>query len=98
MKEENRIKQLSLDRIACQKILIAMGDADRLHLILEMMKMGNCSVIRVGEITKHTNLSRPAVFHHFQILKDAGIIKVRKEGTKNFYYFDADKNALDLLI
>lgn len=55
-----------------------------------MMQMGDCSGVRVGEITERTHLSRPAVSHHLQILKDAGILKVRKEATKNFYYFDPD--------
>lgn len=44
------------------------------------------------------NLSRPAVSHHLQILKQAGILKVRKEGTMNFYYFDADMVAFEKLI
>ena len=54
--------------------------------------------VRVGDITKKTNLSRPAVSHHLQIMKDAGIVKVRKEGTKNYYYFDADMESFNRLI
>jgi len=42
----------------------------------------------VGEITKQTHLSRPAVSHHLKILRDAGVILMRKEGTKNFYYIN----------
>lgn len=60
--------------------------------------MGKCSGVRVGEIAEKTNLSRPAVSHHLQILKDAGIVRVRKEGTKNFYYFDAEMEELQHLI
>ena len=45
----------------------------------------------VGEIAEKTHLTRPSVSHHLQILKDAGIINVRKEGTKNFYYISADE-------
>ncbi|WP_342543881.1 metalloregulator ArsR/SmtB family transcription factor [Lysinibacillus sp. FSL K6-4013] len=44
--------------------------------------------MRVGEITEQTHLSRPAVSHHLKILRDAGVILMRKEGTKNFYYID----------
>lgn len=36
--------------------------------------------------------------HHLQILKDAGILKIRKEATKNYYYFDPDMNSFDRLI
>lgn len=82
----------------CQKVLIALGDENRQHLILEMMKMENCYGARVGDITERSHLSRPAVSHHLQILKDAGILKVRREGTKNYYYFDPDTKSFDRLI
>ena len=42
--------------------------------------------------------SRPAVSHHLQIMKDAGIVKVRKEGTKNYYYFDPEMEAFEQLV
>ena len=34
-------------------------------------------------------MSHSAVSHHLQILKEAGIVSVRREGTRNYYYFDA---------
>lgn len=98
MYEKADIEKLAEDFQNCQKILIALGDENRQHLILEMMKMGNCSCARVGDITERTNLSRPAVSHHLQILKNAGILKVRKEATKNYYYFDPDTKSFDCLI
>ena len=82
----------------CQKLLTAMGDENRQHLLIEMMQIEDCRGVRVGEITKRTNLSRPAVSHHLQILKDAGLIDMRKEGTKNFYYFDSDMKSMKKLI
>ncbi len=42
--------------------------------------------MNVKEITEQTRLSRPAVSHHLKILKDAGLIDVRQEGTANYYY------------
>lgn len=92
------IKKLAGEFTACQKILLALGDENRQHLILEMMQMGECDGVRVGAITNKTNLSRPAVSHHLQILKDAGIIKMRREGTRNYYYFDADTEAMNQLL
>lgn len=91
-----------IDRLAdefgqCRKILAALGDENRQHMILEMMKMGNCSGVRVNEITEKTHLSRPAVSHHLQILRDAGILKMRRESTKNYYYFDPDMKSFELL-
>ena len=69
--------------------LAAMGDETRQHIILEMMRM-DYNGSRVPDITARTNLSRPAVSHHLQILKDAGIVKMRREGTMTFYYLDPD--------
>lgn len=57
---------------SCSKILTAIGDETRQHLILEMLKMGNCRGLRVCEVTEKTSLSRPAVSHHLQILKMPG--------------------------
>lgn len=97
MHTKNDIENLARDFKRCQKILTAMGDTTRQHMILEMMKMNNCFGVRVNEITASTNLSRPAVSHHLQILKDAGILKMRREGTKNYYYFDPDMESFELL-
>lgn len=82
----------------CSKTLTAIGDETRQHIILEMLKIGKCEGLRVGEITEKTNLSRPAVSHHLRIMKDAGIVKVRKEGTKNYYYFAPETESLEQLI
>lgn len=46
------IEKLAEDFKNCQKVLAALGDENRQHLILEMMKMGKCSGVRVGDITK----------------------------------------------
>lgn len=94
----NQITKLAEEFRSCAKILTVLGDETRQHLILEMMKMGNCSGVRVGEITSKTHLSRPAVSHHLQIMKDAGIINMRKEGTKNYYYFDSEMASFQHLI
>lgn len=92
------VDRLTADFTACTKILTAIGNETRLYLIIEMMKLGNCNGVRVCEITEKTNLSRPAVSHHLQIMKNAGIIQLRKEGTKNYYYFDPEMASLEKLI
>lgn len=81
-----------------QKLLTAIGDETRQHIILEMIKMDRCQGVRVGEITAQTNLSRPAVSHHLKILKEAQIITMRREGTKNFYHFNPNTAAFRQLI
>lgn len=98
METYEKVHALADGFASCAKMLTAIGDETRQHLILEMLKMGDCTGVRVGEITETTNLSRPAVSHHLQIMKDAGIVKVRKEGTKNYYYFDPEMEAFERLI
>lgn len=58
------INQLAGEFEQCREILLALGDENRQHLILEMMRMRDCGGARVGAITEQTNLSRPAVSHH----------------------------------
>lgn len=85
----DEIENLAMNFEACQKTLTAIGDETRQHIILEMIRM-DYNGSRVPEITARTNLSRPAVSHHLQILKDAGIVKMRKEGRMTYYYLDPD--------
>lgn len=98
MDVHRQLAALADDFSACSQMLAAIGDETRQHLILEMMRIGNCSGVRVCEITERTNLSRPAVSHHLQIMKHAGIVKMRKEGTKNYYYFDPEMESFERLI
>ena len=98
MNMEQEISTLAEEIKGTQKILTALGDEMRQHLILVMMQSGECNGMRVNDIADKTRLSRPAVSHHLQILKDAGIVKMRREGTRNYYYFDADMEAFDRLI
>ena len=55
------IRLLAKEFESCQKVLLALGDENRQHLILEMMRMEQCGGVRVGSITEKTHLSRPAV-------------------------------------
>ena len=95
---QEEVRQLAEEFANCRKLLQALGDENRKYLILEMLKFNQCGGVRVGAITEKTHLSRPAVSHHLRILKDAGLLKVRREGTKNYYYFDADAEAMEALL
>jgi len=92
------ISQLAKEFESCRQVLLALGDENRQHIILEMMQMEDCGGVRVGEIAEKTHLSRSAVSHHIQVLKAAGILKTRREGTKNYYYFDVDTEAMGQLM
>lgn len=91
------VMRLEKEFKACHKVLTAIGDETRQHLICVMLK-SECGGHRVIDIAEHTNLSRPAVSHHMQILKDAGIMKSRKEGTCIYYYLDPEASQIDALL
>lgn len=87
--EKSTVDKVREDFINSRKVLVAIGDETRQHIILALME-APCNVgMRVGEITLRTHLSRPAVSHHLKILKDANVVSMRKEGTMNFYYINA---------
>ena len=91
------IERLKAEFKACSKIMTALGDETRQHLLLIMIS-GQCGGSRVVDIAAKTNLSRPAVSHQMQVLKEAGIVKSRKEGTYVFYYLEPDLGDIDNMI
>lgn len=74
----------------CRNAFTAIGDETR-QLILLVLLESDLSGIRVGEIAEKTHLTRPSVSHHLKILKEAGIVAMRREGTKNYYYVSTDE-------
>lgn len=44
----------------------------------------------VGEIARGLPVSRPAVSQHLQVLHAAGLVRQRREGTRNYYSVDGD--------
>ena len=66
----------------CMPLFIALGDEVRLTIIEALGQHG----LNVNQITEKTSLSRPAISHHLKILKEAGLVSVRQEGTSNYYY------------
>src|SRR5215208_5594331 len=44
--------------------------------------------LSVGELAAQMPVSRPAVSQHLKVLKDAGLVDVRSEGTRNVYAVD----------
>ena len=71
-----------------RRVFIALGDETRQQIFAALLQNETIGM-RVPEITKCTHLSRPAVSHHLQVLKDAGLIGMHRAGTMNYYYADA---------
>lgn len=100
MKKKEQIEKIQEDFKNAQSILTAIGDETRQIILLVLMESDCKSGMRVGEITAKTHLSRPAVSHQLKILKDIEIVKMRKEGTKNYYYVNVSEklNILKKLV
>lgn len=98
MHSKKEFTELAADFRDCRAVLAALGDENRMHILYQMMVTAKPMGMRVGDIVKMSSLSRPAVSHHMKILKAAGVVAVRKEGTMNFYYLDPDMRSFKSLI
>src|SRR5580765_6057893 len=54
----------------------------RRRRILTLVRDGELSV---GEIASHFEISRPAVSQHLAVLREAGLVDERRNGTKRLY-------------
>src|SRR5262249_38566264 len=59
----------------------ALGDATRRE-IMERLRTGPRAV---GDIAAGLPISRPAVSQHLRVLKEAGLVTERKDGTRGIY-------------
>lgn len=87
---EEVLQQIAEGFRDCRNAFTAIGDETR-QLILLVLLESDLSGIRVGEIAQKTHLTRPSVSHHLQILKESGIVAMRREGTRNFYYLSVNE-------
>lgn len=90
MECETRLRKIVAGFQQCRHAFTAIGDETR-QLILLVLLESDLSGVRVGEIAQKAHLTRPSVSHHLQILKQAGIVAMRKKGTKNYYYLSVDE-------
>jgi len=54
----------------------------RRRAILSLVREGELSA---GEIASHFEVTRPAVSQHLNVLKEAGLVTERRNGTRRFY-------------
>ena len=55
--------------------------------MLESLRGGPRSV---GELARGLPVSRPAASQHLRVLERAGLVRGRREGTRNFYSVDGE--------
>jgi DNA-binding transcriptional ArsR family regulator len=66
------------------RVFAALTDPTR-RTVFEQLRSGGKPV---GEIARGLPVSRPAVSQHLKVLKDAGLVADRSEGTRRIYYID----------
>jgi DNA-binding transcriptional ArsR family regulator len=72
--------------MAYHKALASIADPTR-RSVLEKLRDGPQSVQTLAD---QLPVSRPAVSQHLKVLKEAGLVKDRSEGTRRVYYIDPD--------
>ncbi|MCI2238466.1 metalloregulator ArsR/SmtB family transcription factor [Paenibacillus sp. TRM 82003] len=70
-------------------VFTALGDPTR-RRVLELLTAGERSVGEVvAALREHGAISQPAVSQHLGVLRTAGLVAVRSEGTRHLYGLDA---------
>ena len=69
-----------------ENTFVALADPTR-RRVFEKLKAGPKSV---GEIAHGLPVSRPAVSQHLKVLKDAGLVRDKREGTRRLYQLDPE--------
>ena len=62
------------------------GDSTRIRILYALIESELC----VGDIAQMLNLGQSAVSHQLKLLKDAKLVKFRREGKVIFYSLDDD--------
>jgi DNA-binding transcriptional ArsR family regulator len=70
--------------INAERALDALGDRTR-RRVFARLRNRTCSA---GELAQGMNVTRSAVSQHLQVLRTAGLVVVRAEGTRRLYQVD----------
>ena len=73
----------TLDIKTIEKVAKALGDKNRLTILLHITKQGGCAPC--ADMHDVVDLTQPSISHHIKILINAGLIEPEKEG-RNFKY------------
>lgn len=59
----------------------------------KIMAICCCQWCSVSELTERLEVAQPTVSHHLAILRDAGLVNLRKNGKQTFYTLNQDRVA-----
>lgn len=74
-----------------QSTLAILGDPTR-QVLVERLRRGPTPV---GKLAAGLPVSRPAVSKHLRLMKEAGVVRMTEDGTRNLY--ELDLGSLDEL-
>ena len=74
------------------KSIKALSDAGRLKIVINLLEKEMC----VGEISESLKISQSATSHSLRILKDANVLKCRKQG--NVIYYSICDSHIETLV
>lgn len=60
----------------------ALSDPTRLSVVEKLMKQGE---LPAGDLVSDAGMSAPAMSRHLKVLREAGLVTQRAEGTKRYY-------------
>jgi DNA-binding transcriptional ArsR family regulator len=63
------------------QIFKALADPTR----REILRLLGRSEMTAGELAQHFDMTKPSMSHHFSVLKDADLIRSRREGQQIWY-------------
>jgi DNA-binding transcriptional ArsR family regulator len=69
-----------LDSISLPEVMQALSDPARVGIVRLLLEAGDGQAFACNEFPMH--VSKATRSHHFQILRDSGLIQTRVEGTK----------------
>ncbi|MGB7447613.1 MAG: metalloregulator ArsR/SmtB family transcription factor [Ornithinimicrobium sp.] len=67
-------------------VLEAIAEPTR-RRILDAVREGECSV---GDLVAHTGMNQPGVSRHLKVLRDVGLVVVRRDAQRRFYRLRAE--------
>ena len=70
--------------VNAERVLDALGDPTRRRIFMRL-RSRTCSS---GELARGMRVTRPAVSQHLSVLKAAGLVVARAEGTRRIYRVD----------
>jgi ArsR family transcriptional regulator, arsenate/arsenite/antimonite-responsive transcriptional repressor len=75
------VRSLGEHLAVSRDLLTALADPMRQDLVQLLAR----AELNVGDIADRVTLSRPTVSHHLNLLRRAGLVRVRKQGREMYY-------------